>query len=89
LELDVGTLKIAGVKWKQQWTPVDRRLSPMKIEKVLAVYKVSPPLLVVESEGDMLFELSLKELKGAGHSCSDAVWKTLIEDYQILRVLPQ
>jgi hypothetical protein len=55
----------------------------MKIDKVLAVYNVSPLLLVLESKEGKLFELSPKQLKAAGHSLSDAVWKSLIEDYQI------
>jgi hypothetical protein len=55
----------------------------MKIDKVLAVYNVSPLLLVVESEAEDLLELSLTELKNAGHSFSDAVWKRFIEDYAI------
>jgi hypothetical protein len=55
----------------------------MNITKVLAVYSASPLLLVVESEEGNLFELSLKELKNAGHNFSDTVWKNLIEDYQI------
>jgi hypothetical protein len=55
----------------------------MDINKVLAVYRPSPLLLVVESQEGELFELSLRELKHAGHSFSDAVWKSLIEDYQI------
>jgi hypothetical protein len=55
----------------------------MKIDKVLAVYNVSPLLLVLESEEGELFELSLKQLKDAGHSFSDVVWKSFTEDYQI------
>ena len=55
----------------------------MKINKVLPVYNTSPVLLVVESEEGTLLELSLKELKGAGHTFSDAVWKSLVEDYRI------
>jgi hypothetical protein len=61
----------------------DWRLPHMTINKVLAVYSASPLLLVVESEKDKLLELSLKELKGAGHSLNDAVWKSLIQDYQM------
>jgi hypothetical protein len=49
----------------------------MKIDKVLAVYKTSPMVLVVESEEGKLFELSLTELKGAGHSSSDDAWKRI------------
>jgi hypothetical protein len=55
----------------------------MKIERVLAVYSTSPLLLVMESEEGELFELSLRQLKTSGHSLSDAVWKSLIGDYQI------
>jgi hypothetical protein len=55
----------------------------MKIDKVLAVYNLSPLLLVVESEEGKLFELSLKDLKASGHNFSDAAWKSLVEDYRI------
>jgi hypothetical protein len=55
----------------------------MDIEKVLAVYRVSPLLLVVEAEEDIVLELSLRELKEAGYHLSDAAWKRLVEEYQI------
>jgi len=55
----------------------------MTIDKVLAVYKMSPLLLVVESDEGKLFELSLKDLKAAGYIFSDAAWKSLVEDYRI------
>jgi len=55
----------------------------MKIDKVLAVYNTSPLLLVVESEEGKLFDLSLTELKSAGHTFSDDAWKRLVEDYRI------
>lgn len=55
----------------------------MKIQKVLAVYKVSPLLLMVESEEGKVFELSLQELSGADYSFSDTAWQSLSEDYQI------
>jgi hypothetical protein len=55
----------------------------MKIDRVLAVYKTAPLLLVVESEEGKLFDLSLKDLKGDGHIFSDAAWKSLVEDYRI------
>ncbi len=55
----------------------------MKIDKVLALYKTSPLLLVVESEEGKLFELSLTELKGTGHIFSEASWKSLVEDYRV------
>jgi len=55
----------------------------MKIDKVLALYKTSPLWLVVESEEGKLFELSLTELKAAGHTFSDPAWKSLVGDYRI------
>lgn len=55
----------------------------MKIDKVLAVYKTSPLLLVVESEEGKLFELCMQDLKTDGHIFSDAAWKSLVEDYRI------
>jgi len=60
----------------------------MKINKVLAVYRVSPLLLVVESEEGQLLELPLKELKDAGYNLCDAVWKSLSEEYQIFNCWP-
>jgi hypothetical protein len=60
----------------------------MKIDKVLAVYKMSPLLLVVESEEGKLCELSLRDLKVAGHIFSDAAWKSLVEDYRIFSCQP-
>ena len=64
------------------------RLVPMKIERVLAVYKVSPLLLVVESEEGELLELSFVDLKRAGYRFSDAAWKSLVEDYRIFTCQP-
>jgi hypothetical protein len=55
----------------------------MDITKVLAVYRVSPLLLVVEAEDGRVVELSLKELKDGGHRLSDVAWKDLLEDYQL------
>lgn len=55
----------------------------MKIDKVLAVYNISPMLLIVESEEGKLFELSLKDLKAGGHNFSDTAWKSLVEDYRV------
>jgi hypothetical protein len=63
--------------------PSGRRLPYMNIDKVLAVYNMSPPMLVVESEEGELLELSLKAMNGPGLSCRDTVWKRLIEDYRI------
>jgi hypothetical protein len=62
---------------------LDRRFLNMSIDKVLAVYNTSPLLLVVESDEGKLFELSLKDLKTAGHIFSDVAWKSLVEDYRI------
>jgi hypothetical protein len=55
----------------------------MTIEKVLAVYKTSPLVLVVESAEGTVLELSLTDLHGAGHRFSDGAWTSLIEDYQM------
>ena len=55
----------------------------MEITKVLAVYRVSPLLLVVEVEDGRVVELSLKALKDGGHRLSDGAWKDLLEGYQL------
>jgi hypothetical protein len=55
----------------------------MNIDKVLAVYNTSPLLLVVESDKDELFELSLTELKDAHYNFSHAVWDSFVGDYRI------
>jgi hypothetical protein len=55
----------------------------MEIIKVLAVYRVSPLLLVVEAEDGTVVELSLTELKEGGHRLSAVAWKDLLEDYQL------
>jgi hypothetical protein len=39
----------------------------MEMTKVLAVYRVSPLLLVVEVEDGRVVEMSLTELKDSGH----------------------
>jgi hypothetical protein len=55
----------------------------MEIIKVLAVYRVSPLLLVVEAEDGTVMDLSLTELKNTGHRLSDVAWKNILEDYQL------
>jgi hypothetical protein len=55
----------------------------MNIAKVLAVYRVSPLLLVVEAEDGTVVELSLQELQEGGHHLSDAAWKDLLEGYRL------
>jgi hypothetical protein len=55
----------------------------MTIAKVLAVYKTSPLVLVVESAEGTVLELSLTDLHGAGHRFSDGAWTSLIEDYRM------
>jgi hypothetical protein len=63
----------------------------MQIAKVLAVYRVSPLLLVVETEDGTVRDLSLTELQHAGHRLSDVAWKDLLEDYQLFtcRAMPR
>ena len=55
----------------------------MTIAKVLAVYRVSPLLLVVEAEDGTVVELSLKEIEDGRHRLSDVAWKDLLETYQL------
>ena len=55
----------------------------MTIAKVLAVYRVSPPLLVVEAEDGTVLELSLKEIEDGRHRLSDVAWKEILETYQL------
>jgi hypothetical protein len=62
----------------QKW-----RVRPMTIAKVLAVYKTSPIVLVVESAEGTVLEVSLTDMHGAGHRFSDGAWTSLIEEYQM------
>jgi len=55
----------------------------MQIAKVLAVYRVSPLLLVMETEDGTVVELSLKEIEAGGHRLSDVAWKDLLDKYQL------
>jgi hypothetical protein len=55
----------------------------MNIAKVLAVYRVSPLLLVVEAEDGPVVELSLRELRDGGHRLSAVAWKDLLDHYQL------
>jgi hypothetical protein len=55
----------------------------MKITTVLAVYRVSPLLLVMEAEDGTVVELSLKEIEDGGYRLSDFAWKDLLETYQL------
>ena len=55
----------------------------MQIAKVLAVYRVSPLLLVVGAEDGTVVELSLKEIEDGRHRLSDVAWKELLEKYQL------
>jgi hypothetical protein len=60
----------------------------MEITKVLAVYRLSPLLLVVEAEDGTVWELSLTELNDGGHRLSRVAWKDLLEDYQLFTCRP-
>jgi len=55
----------------------------MQIAKVLAVYRVSPLLLVMEAEDGRVVELSLKEIEEGHHRLSDVAWKDLLQKYQL------
>jgi hypothetical protein len=60
----------------------------MDITKVLAVYRLSPLLLVVEAADGTVSELSLKELQDGGHRLSRLAWKDLLEAYQLFTCRP-
>ncbi len=60
----------------------------MEITAVLAVYRLSPLLLVVETEDGTVRELSLKELQDSGHRLSRLAWKDLLEGYQLFTCRP-
>jgi hypothetical protein len=55
----------------------------MQIANILAVYRLSPVLLVVEAEDGTVMELSLTAIEESGHRLSDAAWKELLETYQL------
>jgi hypothetical protein len=55
----------------------------MNIAKVLAVYRVSPLLFVMEGEDGTVVELSLKDLEDGGHRLSDVAWRDLVVTYQL------
>jgi hypothetical protein len=55
----------------------------MTIAKVLAAYKTSPMVLVVESAEGTVLELSLTDRHGAGHRLSNDACTSLIEDYRL------
>jgi hypothetical protein len=55
----------------------------MKIAKVLAVYRVSPVLLVMEAEDGTVVELSLHEIEEGRHRLSDVAWRDLLQTYQL------
>jgi hypothetical protein len=55
----------------------------MTIANVLAVYRTSPIVFVVESEEGTVLELSLTELHEGGHRFSDGAWTSLVEEYQL------
>jgi hypothetical protein len=60
----------------------------MTIAKVLAVYKTAPIVLVVESAEGSVCELSLGDLRAAGHRWSDGARTSLIEEYRLFTCQP-
>jgi hypothetical protein len=56
----------------------------MTITKVLAVYRVSPPLLVVEAEDGTVLERSLTELTAGGYRVSERALRDLLDTYEVL-----
>jgi hypothetical protein len=55
----------------------------MTIVNVLAVYRVSPLLLVAETDDGTVLECSLPELKAGGYRFSDQARKELLDGYQV------
>ena len=55
----------------------------MTITQVLAVYRLSPLLLVVEAEDGTVLERSLTELQAGGYRFSERAWKDLLEGYHV------
>ena len=55
----------------------------MPMVKVLAVYRVSPLLLVMEADDATVVELSLRELRDGGHRVSAVACKDLLDHYQL------
>ena len=55
----------------------------MTIDKVLAVYKTTPIVLVVEPAEGAVCELSLRDLHAAGHRLSDGARTSLVEEYRL------
>ena len=60
----------------------------MTINKVLAVYKTTPIVLVLEPAEGPVCELSLRDLRGAGHQLSESARTSLIEEYQMFTCQP-
>jgi hypothetical protein len=55
----------------------------MTITNVLAVYRMSPLLLVMEAEDGTVRELSLQDIEEGRHRLSDVAWKDLLQKYQL------
>jgi hypothetical protein len=60
----------------------------MTIAKVLAVYKTTPIILVVEPAEGTVCERSLRDLHEAGDRWSDGARTSLIEEYQLFTCQP-
>jgi hypothetical protein len=60
----------------------------MTIAKVLAVYKTSPLVLVVESAQGTVCELFLTDLHGRDHRFRDGAWTSLVEEYRMFTCQP-
>jgi hypothetical protein len=60
----------------------------MTIAKVLAMYKTTPIVLVVESAEGTVCELSFRDLRRADHRLSDGARTSLIEEYRLFTCQP-
>ena len=58
----------------------------MGITRILAVYRTSPVMIVVEMEEGSLLELSLHELADEYELLPTLLWQELVEQYRVFQV---
>jgi hypothetical protein len=58
----------------------------MTMTRILAVYRTCPVMLVIETEGREILELSLNELAGVYELLPPLLWRALVNQYRIFQV---
>ncbi|MBI3328556.1 MAG: hypothetical protein HYZ81_17875 [Nitrospinae bacterium] len=58
----------------------------MAIMRILAVYRTSPVMIVVEMEEGSMLELSLHELADVYELLPPPLWQELVEQYRVFQV---